>query len=220
VIADDLEISVDADSWTAVTRLFFQSGARRGRQPLVIFLDQGKVTRAIEVGGRGPVEIDWPGVAALAELRRARAAPWIVALERGALARALRRWQSEAHNAPDYVAQTLALAHALLRDPGIHVTPRPRLPPYRLVRAAFDLLLPDDHAVQLLVGDARLVLERRAGHIARITSRPPTCPVRIALSVTAPLAFSPWALIKAFLAGHLRMRVYPRDQRRWFGRAC
>jgi hypothetical protein len=219
VIADDLEISVDADSWTALARLFFQGDARRGGRPLVIFLDQGKVTRAIEVG-RGPVEVDWSGVAALAELRRARAASWIVALERGALARALTRWQVEARHAPDYVAQILALARALLCDPGIHVTPRPRLPPYRLLRAAFDLLWPDNHAVQLIVGDARLVLERRAGHISRITSRPAAYPVRIGLQVTAPLTFSPLALIKAILAGHLRLRVYPRDQRRWFGSAC
>ena len=187
MIAPDVEITVDPQAWREL--LLLLGGARDAAAatapagaPLVLFLDGGRPIRAIAVG-RGPIPLDGigpvGGLHALAGLRRRLRAPWLVALERGALGRALARWQRRAADERDFVAQSLALAEALGEEPGIVFLPGLRLPPYALVQRAFDLLLPDGRAAVLWIGGRRIVLEKAHGDLVRLASEAPRRPVHV-----------------------------------------
>lgn len=178
MISHDLAIRVDGDAWTRVaTSLIATFGARPSAgRPVVIFLDRGRLLRAIEIG-RGAVSVEWAGN--VERIRKERGAPWVIAIERGAVSLALANWQRAHAPDQDFVLQGIALLRELRRTKGLWSSPTVWIPPHALVRLLFNWLIPDKNSALLGIGSDQLAIEKERGVITTLTTDPPAHPVHL-----------------------------------------
>lgn len=200
MIGEDIRLEgFDARSWTNLVSLFLPrlesdlaAAPERSDVPetgegeadggaegslFVVRADDGRVLNALHsargrVRGLEPFDLD-----ALPELARRFRVRRCVVVAPGALEELNERIATRLQRGDDYVSQWLVLVRSFreVEDAGlVHVWPRPLanvpVPPAGAVRAAFDLVLPDEHAaVAMLWQGGRpwtaVALRRRAGRI-------------------------------------------------------
>lgn len=188
MLAPDVEI-VDIDgahlrNWLG---LLVPPGLSEEARLVILFLDRGRVVKAIErgAGALDPAGIPFTGTSrrALATLRRELGADAVVVLEADALPRLLSRVESSLRLEDDYVAQGVTVWRELkaLAGAGMWVEPRilellPVVSADALQRT-FDLLVPDESSLVAYVIDddrraicASVIAVKRGGDITFVTT--------------------------------------------------
>jgi hypothetical protein len=179
---------IDAATWKNTLRLLTPpspAGRKAGpRRPgLVLFIEDGACTKALQPGGEllRAADFPWGGSWSLGRMRRAAGAPWAVAIEEGALERVIDQMDAHARTDEDIVAQGLHFARALRAEvgKGLHVDPDPLarvpVPSYAALQRTADLLLPDGRSAALMVFDgdavwASIIVAKERGDLVRVTT--------------------------------------------------
>ncbi|MCC6751618.1 MAG: hypothetical protein IT371_28460 [Deltaproteobacteria bacterium] len=156
----------------------------QGRQrPVLAFTRRGQVLRVVQLGG-GTLPATSLRSAAPTDLKAFRTAhnlPLVVAVDVDELPGLLAQAQNKVRLDEDLVAQALSALRVLSDALGgaIHVEPRLwealPIPPYELLQATFDRLLPDDRSFVFYVVDrgriwTSLIVRKRQGDIDLVTT--------------------------------------------------
>lgn len=146
-------VDIDANHWRRFLSLMEHPlpsvGAHPARRPVVLFLESGRVIKALRIGEGVIPRPEWLGPERLPELGKELGASWIAAVETSTLAAIMGEIEDQWRFGDDYLVEGLRIAQivrAKLGD-GLYLHPRPfsgiPVPPLEVWRRFFDVMLPD-----------------------------------------------------------------------------
>jgi hypothetical protein len=225
MLAPDVRVfDVDAAHWRRILSLFSHPlpsvGTHPSKAPVVLFLEEGRVLKALRIG-EGPIaRPEWLGPELLPELCKELNASWIAAVELRALSSLLAEVEGQWQFGDDYLVEGLRWAQAVrsrLGD-GIHIFPKPfegvPIPPLEVWRRFFDVMLPDGTCAAFYLFDgpevwASLIVGKDKGQIDLITTHEALRPAppldewrRDARSISGAIARQLRPVHVAFFANH------------------